>query len=88
MTSAHVKELLKALSAAPEKRVQVLLSTFREGGQEEAALQAADNMAEAMICLVNLSNLAWKATFAGDPLKDTRLRMERARSLGLKRQDG
>jgi hypothetical protein len=52
------------------------------------ALQAADNMAEAMICLVNLSNLAWKGTFAGDAVKDTRQRLERARSQGLKPSDG
>lgn len=40
--------------------------------------QVADNMAEALIALVNLGQLAWRAT---EPNLETRARMERARSL-------
>ncbi len=40
--------------------------------------QVADSMAEALIALVNLGQLAWRAT---EPDLDTRTRMERARSL-------
>ena len=41
-------------------------------------VQVADNMAEALIALVNLGQLAWRAT---EPHQETRARMERARSL-------
>ena len=41
--------------------------------------QAADNMAEAMIDLVNLSKLAWKATNGNTEKQETKQRMERAR---------
>lgn len=44
-------------------------------------MQAADNMAEAMIHLVNLSKLAWKATQGSTESKTTKERMEQARSL-------
>ncbi len=44
-------------------------------------MQAADNMAEAMIDLVNLSKLAWKATNGDTEQQTTKQRMERARSL-------
>lgn len=44
-------------------------------------MQAADNMAEAMIDLVNLSKLAWKATQGSTESKTTKERMEQARSL-------
>ncbi|EIE23260.1 hypothetical protein COCSUDRAFT_42167 [Coccomyxa subellipsoidea C-169] len=44
-------------------------------------LSAADNMAEAMIDLVNLSKLAWKATNGDTEQQTTKQRMERARSL-------
>ena len=45
------------------------------------SMQAADNMAEAMIDLVNLSKLAWKATQGSTESKTTKERMEQARSL-------
>lgn len=41
--------------------------------------QAADNMAEAMIDLVNLSKVAWKATNGNTEKQATKQRMDRAR---------
>ncbi|KAK9903224.1 hypothetical protein WJX75_000088 [Coccomyxa subellipsoidea] len=48
---------------------------------KSASHQASDNMAEAMIDLVNLSKLAWKATQGSTESKTTKERMEQARSL-------
>ncbi|CAL8465245.1 g4780 [Coccomyxa elongata] len=48
---------------------------------KSASHQAADNMAEAMIDLVNLSKLAWKATNGNTEKQETKQRMEHARQL-------
>ena len=50
-------------------------------------MQAADNMTEGLVSLVNLSGLAWRTLSRDDTLHGTKGRLERARSTALLGQD-
>lgn len=50
-------------------------------------MQAADNMTEGLVSLVNLSRLAWRTLSRDTSLHGTKGRLERARSTVLQGQD-
>ena len=50
-------------------------------------MQAADNMTEGLVSLVNLSRLAWRTMSRDTSLHGTKGRLERARSTTLQGQD-
>ena len=52
-----------------------------------SCMQAADNMTEGLVSLVNLSRLAWRTISKDTSMHGTKGRLERARSTVLQGQD-